>query len=84
MKRKDVPFRSRNRLLRNKLVSICFKNFKSQNGTPNWQNFQNVENTSSLLSYFSSPLKLGNRSLVYLVEDTLPFFMSTKQPLCDK
>ena len=32
IKRKDVPFRSRNKVLRNTLVSIYFKNFKPQNG----------------------------------------------------
>ena len=40
IKRKDVPFRSRNKVPRNTLVSIQLTNFKSQN----WPFFQNVEN----------------------------------------
>ena len=44
IKIKNVLLRSRNRLPRNTLVSICFKNFKSQCGVPNWPFFQNVEN----------------------------------------
>ena len=40
IKRKDVLFRSRNRLPRNTLVSICFKNSKFQN----WPNLRIVEN----------------------------------------
>ena len=40
IKTKIVPFRSRNRLPRNTLVSMCFKNSKFQN----WPNLRIVEN----------------------------------------
>ena len=43
IKRKDGLFRSRNRLPKITFVFICFNNSKSQNGAPNWPNFQNVE-----------------------------------------
>ena len=59
IKRKDVSFRSRNKVPRNILVSIFFTNFKSQNGAPNWPFFQNVENWPNLRRHFGD-LKLVN------------------------
>ena len=48
IKTQDLPFRSRNKLPRNTLVSIYFTNLKSQNDARSWAIFLNLENSSSL------------------------------------
>ena len=40
---KDVPFRSMNKVLRNTLVSMSFKNLGSQNGASSWPNSRSPE-----------------------------------------
>ena len=37
------------------MVSICFKNFKTKNGAPNWPNFQNVENACKKIGQLWAP-----------------------------